>query len=88
MTLRIERHSDGDSTTIRLIGRMKAEHLEEVQQQIRGSGLEVVLDLRELNLVDVQSVRFLGRWESQGVRLTNCSAFVRDWIAKEKEQSA
>lgn len=90
MTLRIERHSDGDSTTIRLIGRMRTEHVEEVERQIRdsGRGLEVALDLRELNLVDVQTVRFLGRCESQGVRLTNCSAFVRDWIAKEKEPNA
>ena len=85
MTLRIESHSEGDSTTIRLIGCMKAEHLEEVEQEIKASRLEVVLDLRELNLVDVQTVRFLGRCESQGVRLTNCSAFIRHWIAREKE---
>ena len=85
MTLRIESHSKGNSTTIRLIGRMRAEHLEEVEQEIRDTGLEVVLDLRELNLVDVQTVRFLGRCESQGVRLANCSAFIRHWIAKERE---
>ena len=85
MTFRIESNSEGDSTTIRLIGRMRAEHLEEVKQEIRESGLEVVLDLRELNLVDAQTVRFLGRCESQGVRLTNCSAFIRHWIAGEKE---
>ena len=83
--MRIESHSEGNSTTIRLIGRMRAEHLEQVEQEIRDSGLEVVLDLRELNLVDVQTVRFLGRSESQGVRLTNCSAFIRHWIAQEKE---
>ena len=85
MTLRIESHSEGDGTTIRLIGRMRAEHLEEVEQEIRDRGLEVVLDLRELNLVDVQTVRFLARCESQGVRLTNCSAFIRHWIAREKQ---
>ena len=85
MTLRIESHSERNSTTIRLIGRMRAEHLEEVEQEIRDSGLEVVLDLRELSLVDVQTVRFLGRCESRGVRLANCSAFIRHWIAREKE---
>jgi hypothetical protein len=35
MTLKIEKYSDGHSTTIRLIGRMRAEHLEELEKQIR-----------------------------------------------------
>ena len=37
MTLKIEKYSDGNSTTIRLIGRMQAEHLEELEKQIRES---------------------------------------------------
>ena len=38
MTLKIEKYADGDSTTIRLIGRMQTEHLEELEKQIRESG--------------------------------------------------
>jgi hypothetical protein len=37
MTLKIEKYADGDRTTIRLIGRMQAEPLEELKQ-IRESG--------------------------------------------------
>ena len=70
---------------IRLIGRMKAEHLAELEKQIRECDLQVLLDLNELNLVDVQVVRFLGTCEGQGIMLTNCSAYIRDWIAKERE---
>jgi hypothetical protein len=85
MTLRIEKHSDGRTTTIRLIGRMKAEHLAELEKQIRQCDCQVLLDLNELNLVDVQVVRFLGTCDAQGIMLTNCSAYIRDWIAKEKD---
>ena len=61
MTLRIEKRADGDSTTIRLIGRMRAEHLEELEKQIRDSGQAITLDLEEVTLVDVEIVRFLGK---------------------------
>jgi anti-anti-sigma regulatory factor len=85
MTLKIEKYSDGHSTTLRVIGRMRAEHLAELEKQIRESESKVVLDLEELNLVDVEAVRFLGRCEAQGVTLLNCSPYIRDWIDKERD---
>ena len=86
MTFKIEKHRDGHSTTIRLIGRMRAEHLSELEKQIRESESQVVLNLEELNLVDVEAVRFLGTCETQGVTLLNCSPYIRDWIVKERDQ--
>ena len=85
MTLKIERYSEGPSTTIRLIGRMQAEHLAELEKQIRESGSKIALDLEEVHLVDVEAVRFLGMCETQGVTLLNCSAYIRDWIGKERD---
>jgi anti-anti-sigma regulatory factor len=82
MTLKIEKYSDEYSTTLRLIGRMRAEHLPELEKQIRESS-KIVLDLEELNLVDVEAVRFLGTCEAQGVKLLNCCPYIRDWIGKE-----
>ena len=54
MTLKIERYLNGRSTTIRLIGRMRAEHLEELKTQISKSGSRISLDLEEVHLVDVE----------------------------------
>ena len=85
MTLKIEKHSDGKRTTIRLIGRMRAEHLEEVEKQIRESDPAVTLDLEEVTLIDVESVRFLGTCEERGATLLNCSPYIRDWIGKERD---
>jgi hypothetical protein len=86
VTFKIEKYRDGHSTTIRLMGRMRAEHLSELEKQIRESESKIVLDLEELNLVDVEAVRFLGTCETQGVTLLNCSPYIRDWIVKERDQ--
>jgi anti-anti-sigma regulatory factor len=85
MTLKIERYSEGPSTKIRLIGRMQAEHLAELEKQIRDSGSKIALDLEDVNLVDVQVVRFLGACEAQGIALLNCAPYIRDWIGKERD---
>ena len=85
MTLKIEKYWDGNRAIIRLIGRMRAEHLEELEKQIRESGPAITLDLEEVTLVDVESVRFLGTCEAQGATLLNCSPYIRDWIGKERD---
>ena len=85
MTLMIEKSFDGHITTIRLIGRMQSEHLEELKAQMKNTGLRVALDLREVRLVDVDVVRFLGICQSEGVELLHCSPYIRDWIRKERD---
>jgi hypothetical protein len=84
VTFKIEQHCDQHSTTIRLIGRMQAEDLSELEKQIRESELKIALDLAELDLIDVEAVRFLGICETQGITLLNCSPYIRDWIGKER----
>jgi hypothetical protein len=85
MTLKIEKYADEYSTTIRLIGRVQAEHLAELERQIKESGSRIALDLEEVNLVDVEVVRFLGSCESQGIKLLKCCHYIRDWIGKERD---
>jgi hypothetical protein len=85
VTFKIETYRDEDGTTIRLIGRMQAEHLSDLEKQIRKSEPRIVLDLEELDLVDVEAVRFQGICETQGVTLLNCSPYIRNWIGKERD---
>lgn len=84
MTWKIEKCSDGPTTTIRLIGRMQAQHLEDLHTLIEESRPPIALDLEELMLVDVEAVRFLGRCERGGMSLLHGPQFVRDWITKEQ----
>jgi hypothetical protein len=48
-------------------------------------GMKVVLDLKELALVDVQVVRLLGTSERLGTRITNCAQYIREWIDRESQ---
>ena len=81
--LRIDISSEGQSTTIHLIGRIQLEHIDELTQEIRKHSPPVELDLEEVGLVDVEVVRFLGKCRSQGIRLLGCSQYITDWIDKE-----
>ena len=84
MTLRIEKDSDGPRTRIRLIGRMRREHIEELKAQIKAWGTSVTLDLNEISLVDVDVIRFLAACQTEGIALVHCSRYISNWIAKER----
>ena len=84
VTLKIEKLAGEQGTTLKLIGRIRTEHLAELRGQIAASAPSV-LELREVSLVDADAVRFLGSCESDGIQLLNCSAYIREWIVRERE---
>ncbi len=84
MTLKIEKDSDVQTTTIRLIGRMRREHIEELKAQIKAGGRSVTLDLNDVCLVDLDVIRFLATCQSEGISLVHCSRYINNWIAKER----
>ena len=86
MTGKIERHTDGQHTTLRLIGHLHAAHLEALKAQMDGNGPRTVLDLDEVTLVDVEVVRFLGTCEQEGTALFHGPSYIREWIAREQRQ--
>jgi hypothetical protein len=66
-----------------LIGRLQAEHVNEVRELIRRERGGIVFDLRELHLVDRRAVQFLVVCERDGVALRNCAPHIRDWVSLE-----
>jgi hypothetical protein len=86
MTCKIERHTDGYHTTLRLIGHLHAAHLEALQAQLESHGPRTVLDLDQVTLVDVEVVRFLGTCEQEGTELLHCPPYIREWISREQRQ--
>jgi hypothetical protein len=70
-------------------GRVDAENLAELGRLLRSeaSGPRITLDLTELTLVDQEAVLFLGRCESENIRLRNCPAYIREWITRERGQT-
>jgi hypothetical protein len=84
MTLRIER-SVRQVTVFALSGHMKAEEVVELKELFDTDHRTIVLDLRDLRLADRDAVKFLRDCEAGGIKLENCPAYVREWIAKEKD---
>ena len=86
MTWKMETHSDGQKTMLRLIGQIQSEQLEELKAQITGLGPRMVLDLDEVTLVDVDVIRFLGVCEDEGLEIVHCSPYIREWMRRERER--
>lgn len=84
MTLRIQRSSDDQKTTVRLSGRLVASHCQALSDQIESSTGMITLDLEEVTLVDLASVQFLARYEAAGAELLHCCPYIREWIARER----
>jgi hypothetical protein len=87
VTLKIEKTPGERCTVIKLIGRIRAKHLDELKAQISASVPRIVLELGEVSLVDADAVRFLSTCEAEGTELLNCSAYIREWIVRERESA-
>ena len=85
--MKIEKDPRGGTTTIRLIGHFQSEHVGELKKQLLDSGPQFVLDLKEVTIVDVDVVRFLGACESEGMKILHCSPYIREWILREQQRN-
>lgn len=86
MTLKIEKDCVGRKAIIRLSGRLRSEHLDELKTQIKGDHSQIALDLDGVTLVDVDVVRFLSDCEKNGIELFRCCAYIREWMLREKTE--
>jgi ABC-type transporter Mla MlaB component len=86
---KIEKSSNGKSVVFTLSGRIKAVALTELQKLLKGEAGDhnVALDLKDVKLVDRDAVIFLASCEAKGMKVANCTRFIREWIEKEVTQS-
>jgi hypothetical protein len=81
--LKILRTVDGTSVVFVLCGRIEPEHLAELQALVDAETHAVVLDLKEVTLVDRDTIRFLAACEGNRIEVRNCPAYVRQWLETE-----
>ena len=86
LTLRIERISGGERTLIRLSGEFRSGHIDQLKSEVERGGPRVTLDLEELDLVDIEGVRFLNTCESAGASILHCSPYIREWMLQERSR--
>jgi hypothetical protein len=84
MTLKIDRFR----TRVRLSGELRSEDLDQVKAEIDCCGTSVILDIEEVDLVDVESVRFLNACEANGVPVEHCSPYIKAWMLREREEQS
>ena len=79
--LRIQRSANG-RVVFKLSGRIEAEDVKELRHllALEITGQRLVLDLKDVTLVNQDAVEFLARCEADSVTLENCPAYIRQWI--------
>jgi anti-anti-sigma regulatory factor len=83
--LKIMRAANGE-VVFTLSGRMDAENIAELKALLAAEAKDrrMVLDLKDLTLVDRDAIGFLERCEADSVKLKNCPAYIREWITRER----
>jgi ABC-type transporter Mla MlaB component len=86
--LKIQRSSNGQ-VVFTLSGQIDEEQIAELEGLIKSEakGRQIVLDLKDLTLVDRDAISFLMRCQADNIQLKNCPVYIREWITRERKQS-
>jgi hypothetical protein len=87
MALRVDRLIEEDLTVLRISGRLTAEQLEVLRAAVEEERGDVAIDLRDVDPIDGDAVRFLAIIEADGGALRNCPAYIREWVNRERAQT-
>ena len=82
--LKIEDVSSESETALTLSGRITSGDVQQLKARIAEARGPVALELQQVRLVDLDTVRFLAAAERGGVELRNIPPFVRAWILLER----
>jgi hypothetical protein len=85
MTLKIKRIYEKHGTRMHLSGALRCSNLVDLRTDIEQLGRPAILDLDELNVVDINGVRFLNECQAQGIQVANCPPYIREWMLQEKQ---
>ena len=85
--LKVQRTANGD-VVFTVSGRLDADNVCELSALFTAepAGRALVLDLKDLLLVDGDAVRFLRACEEDSIVLRNCPPYIRAWMARDGEQ--
>jgi anti-anti-sigma regulatory factor len=87
MTFRIETVTRGGFKVFVLSGRIETSAIAELRSlfAFQSDYHHIVLDLKDVTVVDRDVVHFFIRCEADGVKLENCTPYIREWMVREKD---
>ena len=71
---------------LRISGRIAGDDVDVLRSALDQERGAIAIDLAEVGLVDRGAVNLLVLIERTGVELRNCPPYIREWIAREREQ--
>ena len=87
MAFRIETAARGRFSVFILSGRIEMQAIPELRRlfKLQADYRDIVVDLKDVSLVDREAMRFFMSWEADGVTLENCTPYIREWMEREKD---
>ena len=87
MAFRIEIAARGRFSVFILSGRIEMQAIPELRRlfKLQADYRDIVVDLKDVSLVDREAMRFFMSWEADGVTLENCTPYIREWMEREKD---
>jgi hypothetical protein len=87
MPFRIESAARGRFTVFILSGRIEEPAIAELRRLFEGQTdcRDIILDLKDVGVIDRDVMRFFVRCEADGVKLENCTPYIREWMEREKD---
>jgi len=70
-----------------LSGRFETPAIAELRRlfELQTDCRDIILDLKDVRLVGRDVMVFLARCEADGVKLENCTPYIREWMEREKD---
>ena len=85
MTFRVQRSPAADALVLMLSGDIAGDHTADLETLVDAGEGPMVLDLKDVSVVDRAGVLLLARSEARGATLLNCPSYVREWIQRERQ---
>jgi hypothetical protein len=87
MTFRIESATRGKVRIFILSGRIEKAAIAELSRlfELQTDRSQMVLDLKDVGVIDRDVMRFFMHCEEHGVKLENCASYIREWMEREKD---
>jgi hypothetical protein len=87
MAFRIETAARGRSTVFTLCGRIEKQAIAELRKlfELQLDYHDIVFDLKDVCVVDREVMSFFVSCEADGVKLENCTPYLREWMEREKD---
>ena len=88
MTFRIETAARGRFAVFILSGRIEKQAIGELRRlfELQTDYRDIVLDLKDVGVIDRDALHFFAGCEADGMKLENCAPYIREWMEREKTE--